>query len=95
MKRWLQIQRNRLHRWALEKLAGGRFYGAGGTIHHSGQVNVERDPETGAVVSVWFRCSALPFTDDVTDPARADSMRRTYHDNPIRPIRGIVFEEPM
>ncbi len=92
MRRWLQIQRNRLHRWALEGLAGGQFYGAAGTIHHTGAVNVERDPDTGEVVAVWFRCAMLPFTDDVVDAERARQVkdRNSWHGQDR--IRGIVFE---
>jgi hypothetical protein len=95
VKRWLQIQGNRLRYWAIRKLTGGQFYGAGGTIHSGGEVNIERDPATGGVVSVWFRCSVLRFTDDVVDPARAEDMRRMYRGSGRRPpaIRGIVFEE--
>lgn len=95
MKRWLQLQKSRLRYWAIHKLTGGQFYGAAGTIHRTGAVNIERDPETGAVVSVWFRCSVLPFTDDVVGAERAEEMRRMYRGSGNRPpaIRGIVFEE--
>lgn len=51
-------------RWALlQALAGDgrRFYGDGGTIHHSGTLDVCQD-QSGAVTQVWFRCQNLPFT---------------------------------
>lgn len=55
-------------------------YGYEHTIHRSTAVNVERDPATGAVVAVWFRCLALPFTDHESDPDRCAEMRRMYAD---------------
>jgi hypothetical protein len=39
------------------------IYGHDGTIHGTQHLDVEVD-EYGVVVSVWFRCCALPF--DVT-----------------------------
>lgn len=32
------------------------------TIHGSGTIDVQLDPDTGEVVAVWFRCRTLPFT---------------------------------
>jgi len=60
----------------VDKQPGGFFYGGGGTIHDCGEVNVERDPVTGEVVAVWFRCMMLPFTDSKADAMRSTSMRR-------------------
>lgn len=68
-------------------------YGGDGTIHRTEQVNVERDPKTGEVVSVWFRCMALPFTDTVCDESRANDMRRMYKDNSMPRIQGIIAEK--
>jgi hypothetical protein len=67
-------------------------YGHNRTIHGTQEVNIERDPETGAVVSVWFRCALLPFTDRVVDRNRAESMRDAYRTRP-RGILGIEFSE--
>lgn len=55
-----------------------RLYGHDKTIHRTTLLNVEVDGKTGEVVSVWFRCMALPF--DVTKVAksRADDMRQMY-----------------
>jgi hypothetical protein len=83
------------------------FYGGRGTIHDSGEVNVERDPTTGFVVAVWFRCMTLPFTDTIADKARSEEMRRAYHrrlvgfrldqeahyPKGVSPIVGITFAE--
>ena len=55
-----------------------RHYGDGDTIHQTTDVSIERDPASGAVVAVWFRCLPLPFTDTVCDTERADEMRRMY-----------------
>lgn len=81
----------------------GFFYGGGGTIHHSGEVNVETDPKTGAVVAVWFRCMMLPFTQTLVDPERAKSMGDAYevsskrngamYPKGVSPIVGITFAE--
>jgi len=45
----------------LARESGGRYYGDGGTIHSSGELDVEVDC-TGHVVAVWFRCHTLPFS---------------------------------
>jgi hypothetical protein len=58
-----------------ERRSPVRHYGDAGTIHQTGVVNVELD-EAGKVVSVWFRCLGLPFTQRVVDSARAAEMRR-------------------
>ncbi len=51
-------------------------YGGNRTIHRTGEVNVELDH--GRVVSVWFRCRALPFTQHEVDSRRAGEMDRMY-----------------
>ncbi len=53
---------------------GSRFYGGSGTIHGTEQVNVEVCD--GRVVSVWFRCCALPFDQTEVDSERAREMDR-------------------
>ncbi len=71
----------------------GEFrYGDDKTIHGTKEVNVERDPITGEVVSVWYRCAPLPFTDTVCEPWRAEEMKKMYEKHPMRPITAIVFD---
>jgi hypothetical protein len=70
-------------------------YGDNSTIHHTGEVNVELD-RFGRVVSVWFRCMALPFTQNIVDNDRAADMLDMYDE--IRAsrdpkIKAIVFED--
>ena len=61
--------------WAKQKLAGdSRYYGDGGTIHHTGHLDVE--VYKGQVVAVWFRCQMLPFTQHDVDGRRAEDMTR-------------------
>jgi len=69
-----------------------RRYGGLGTIHQSGEVNVELDKQ-GHVVSVWFRCMLLPFTERVVDKDRAESLRKTYTEYPLPPMTGVIFDE--
>ena len=69
-----------------------RYYGGDMTIHSGGEVNVELDDD-GKVVSVWFRCQPLPFTQTVTDPRRADEMRRMYERSPAPGIDAVVLRE--
>lgn len=32
-----------------------------GTIHGSGTIDIQVDPETKEILAVWFRCLNLPF----------------------------------
>lgn len=57
----------------------GRYYGDGGTIHHTGHVDIEVD-RNGHVVSVWFRCQLLPFKQADVEDSRALEMYRAYAD---------------
>jgi hypothetical protein len=43
-----------------ELASPARYYGNGGTIHHSGTIDIDVDTN-GNVVEVWFRCLTLPF----------------------------------
>lgn len=52
------------------------IYGYDKTIHGTTILNVEVDKKTGKVVSVWFRCMALPFDVREVGPERAKEMRR-------------------
>lgn len=49
------------------------FYGHNKTIHGTQKLNIEID-NNGSVVSVWFRCCALPFDVTVVNDSRAEDM---------------------
>jgi len=68
------------------------IYGHNKTIHRTGEVNVELDKE-GKVVSVWYRCMRLPFTQDVVGDSRAEEMRRSYQQELPPSIEAIEFKE--
>lgn len=53
------------------------MYGRDGTIHQTTNVNVELDRH-GKVVSVWFRCCPLAFTQSVVDDDRAAELHHVY-----------------
>ena len=90
---WLSTLRYRL-RLARRALFPGqvRHYGDDGTIHRTGEVNVEVDKQ-GRVVSVWFRCSLLPFTQKMVDEGRAEDMRGIRQDR-LPKITAIDFVDP-
>ncbi len=69
-----------------------RIYGGDKTIHRTGEVNVELDID-GKVVAVWFRCQTLPFTQNVVDWQRAESMRRSYAEYPVPSLDAVVLRE--
>lgn len=46
--------------------SGSRYYGDGGTIHGTGELDICMTPD-GAVTQVWFRCQMLPFRVSVTE----------------------------
>jgi len=69
-----------------------RVYGNDKTIHRTGEVNVELD-EKGNVVSVWYRCQPLPFTQRVVDDNRASSMTRMYEAQPAPFIEAIELKD--
>ena len=68
------------------------IYGHDKTIHHTTGVDVEID-RTGKVVSVWYRCMRLPFTQSVVDDRRAAEMREAYIVQEPLPILAIEFED--
>lgn len=70
---------------------GTRHYGGSGTIHQTGEVNVEI--RHGDVVSVWYRCQLLPFTVSHVDGARAYSMNEAYKE-PLPTIAGMELVDP-
>jgi len=49
------------------------IYGHNKTIHGTQKLNIEID-KRGGIVSVWFRCCALPFDVTVVDEDRAIEM---------------------
>jgi hypothetical protein len=49
------------------------IYGHKGTIHGTQKLNIEIDKH-GGIVSVWFRCCALPFDVTIVDEDRAVEM---------------------
>lgn len=50
------------------------------TIHQTTELDVET--HDGKVVSVWFRCAALPFKQIEVDDHRAKEMQDMMHDLP-------------
>jgi hypothetical protein len=66
------------------------YYGGEMTWHSGGEVNVELDA-SGRVVSVWFRCASLPFTQSVVGAERAEMMERMYSERVPESIEAIVF----
>jgi hypothetical protein len=67
-------------------------YGDGGTIHNTEYLNIEVDEKTGEVVSVWFRCMALPFKISQAGAERADEMRQMYEKGPLPKLVYIEYE---
>lgn len=70
---------------------GTRFYGDGGTVHSSTELDIEVSP-MGFVVAVWFRCQPLPFKVADVDHMRAQEMNRMYEDHPASGLHGVVVE---
>jgi hypothetical protein len=74
--------------WLKQRLAGpGRYYGDGGTIHHTGKLDIEIFE--GQVVAVWFRCQPLPFRTSEADRHRAADMLSMYGQDPMPDITGV------
>lgn len=67
-----------------------RYYGGTGTIHGTGEVNIET--YCGEVVSVWFRCQHLPFTVSEVSTRRAEEMGLAYDSQPPPSIVGVEME---
>jgi hypothetical protein len=70
-----------------ELAAPARYYGDGGTIHQTGEVNVEL--HEGKAVSVWFRCQMLPFTQREVGEQRAREMYFAYNDGAGSRLTGV------
>ena len=69
------------------------IYGRNNTIHRTKLLNIEVDKKTGEVVSVWFRCLALPFDVTEVDKQRADEMKEMYQRPDIVKINAVEVEE--
>lgn len=63
-------------RWALKQVLAepSRYYGDGGTIHHTTQLDIDTDTN-GNVIAVWFRCQLLAFNQVWCDQRRTDDLR--------------------
>ena len=68
------------------------IYGRENTIHRTKLLNIEVDAKTGEVVSVWFRCMALPFNVTKVEKSRSNEMKRMYKDNKIK-INAVEIED--
>jgi hypothetical protein len=68
------------------------IYGHNKTIHRTKLLNIEVGP-SGEIVSVWFRCCALPFDVTQVDADRASDMKRMYG-RPMPPINAVDIEMP-
>ncbi len=68
------------------------IYGHDKTIHRTGDIDVEVD-RYGKVVSVWFRCLSLPFTQTVVGEDRAHDMESMYRTQDISKILAIEIED--
>lgn len=72
--------------------APSRYYGDGGTIHHTGHLDVEvRD---GQVVSVWFRCQPLPFKQTDVGESRGREMESMYAEVRDIQLTGVEVLDP-
>lgn len=69
------------------------IYGRNHTIHRTKLLNVEVDERTGEVVSIWFRCLALPFDVTKVNKERAKEMKTAYEKDMKINISAIEFEE--
>lgn len=78
--RWRQKQ---------ELASPSRFYGDGGTIHGTTQLDVEVDKH-GTVIAVWFRCQMLPFRQVDVDDQRAALLRCSI----LPKITGVEVLDP-
>lgn len=84
------MDENEQLRWELKQSLAepSIFYGDGGTIHHSGELDIEMFE--GKVVSVWFRCMLLPFTEHEVKENRASEMRGAYnHEGSVPDLTGV------
>ena len=69
-----------------------RFYGDGGTIHASTDLDVE--VHDGQVVAVWYRCQQLPYRVSVVGPERVAEMVATGQGCPGSPESRCSIHDP-
>lgn len=70
---------------------GLRFYGDGGTIHSSVELDVEtRD---GMVLAVWYRCQPLAFRQVEVGYSRATELTEVIQSYGAPMLRGVVLED--
>jgi len=67
------------------------IYGHDKTIHGTEHLDVEVD-KNGKVVSVWFRCMALPFEQSLAQPWRANEMNRMYSERSMGRLVAVEVE---
>jgi len=67
-----------------------RYYGDGGTIHRTGQLNVEL--REGEVVGVWFRCQFLPFDQTEVSQERAAELTSMYESG-VPELTGVEVKD--
>lgn len=65
--------------WAAKQALAhpSRYYGEGGTLHGTTELDVETDA-VGRVVAVWYRCQMLPFRQRTVDDERSIEMDKGY-----------------
>lgn len=77
---------------------GTHYYGDGGTIHGSTILNVDEstmldvEVHDGRVVSVWFRCAALPFRQVNVSAVRMYDMEERIYCNAMPEIHGLELK---
>jgi hypothetical protein len=80
-------------RWkAKQRLAGeSRFYGDGGTWHHTEHLDVET--YHGEVVAVWFRCQPVAFKQTAVKLDRATEMKLMETRSPAPGLTGVEVQD--
>jgi len=79
--------------WAAKQAlaAPARYYGEGGTLRGTTELDVETDA-TGRVVAVWYRCQMLPFRQRTVADERAIQMDEDRARLPA--ITGVELLDP-
>ena len=69
------------------------IYGHNKTIHGTQLLNIEQD-KNGKVVSVWFRCCALPFDITRVGKERSEEMSHMYKQVRNFKLNAVDIEVP-
>lgn len=69
------------------------IYGRNNTIHQTTDLNIEVDEKSGEVISVWFRCKALPFTVSKVDKHRVREMTAHYNSENIPEVIAVELKD--